>query len=213
MTACRARPRFWRMGGARRSASRDALSSATADARGDPYGAVSGGAVDGAVTTPVCRAGCARKPSSCGHRRACLAHPANRIAMRRHGAGRAPPPPPEVDRRAAAATASGSARPPPGHVHRRVGRRREDPGCTPASRGGRHGISAIAGLRRAAPLTRDPVQLPPRAHAPTMRPALPARPAERRGDHCRNARQRQPAGGRATARDHRRALARRTADQ
>ena len=73
--------------------------------------------------------------------------------------------------------------------------RREDPGCTPASRGGRHGICAVAGLRRAAPLTRDPVQLPPRPHAPQQRPALPAGPTERGGDHRRDARLRPPPEG------------------
>ena len=58
---------------------------------------------------------------------------------------------------------------------------REDRGRTPASRGGRDGTCAVAGLRRAAPLARDLVQLPPGARAPQQGPPLPAGPAQRGG--------------------------------
>lgn len=59
--------------------------------------------------------------------------------------------------------------------------------CRSSSRAGRHRISTAAGLRRAAPLAGDPVQLlpsrPPAAH---RGPSVSARPAHRGGDHRRH---------------------------
>jgi hypothetical protein len=59
-----------------------------------------------------------------------------------------------------------------------------------ASRGGRHAIPTAAGLRRAAPLARDHFQLPPRSPAAQQGSSISAGPADRRGDHRRDARRR-----------------------
>ena len=83
----------------------------------------------------------------------------------------------------------------------------------PSSEGGRHGIRSTPGLRWPAPVAGDPARVPPRPPAAQQGPSLPARPADRGGDHRRDARCRRRPRWAAIARCDRDALAGRAADQ
>jgi hypothetical protein len=73
-------------------------------------------------------------------------------------------------------------------------------------------VRAVARCRRPPPLTRDAAGVPRRKAAAQQGGALPRRPTDDRGDHCRPARRRRQRPRPSAARPDRRLMAGRTAD-